>query len=389
MPGRRTKQVNASRIIHDIWEHHDTSRVEVARRLVLDKSTVATIVNELLTHRVLIETQEGYAGPLGGRRPVHIALNRNYGCVLGVEVQPQRYIASVVDLLGNQLFTVDENTDLTAAPLPDSLKRITERVLSEYGRRDLPLLSVGIAVPGIVDPELGAVKLSIPLGITAPLRVADELSQELGIRCFVENDANAAAWGELAFHRHRDLGDLAFVLVEVQDWLENGVKHRTPVTGLGIAIGGTVHHGRNHFAGEFRSIRARANTGRQVSLSLRELDEAIDNPQLMRRYVGEIAEHVALLANTFDLTHIFLGGGLEWNEDDVRSLFDRAIRANWPYPGRTPCTIAFSTLGERAVAYGAAGMVLERAFGDHEMLKEVIIRGHESTDAGVYSGSAR
>ncbi len=385
--GRRTKQVNASHIMHDIWVHRDTTRVDVARRLGLDKSTVTTIVNELLAYGVLIETQEGYAGPLGGRRPVHIALNAEYGCVLGIELRPRRYIASVVDLHGNEVFTLDGEMEITAGTLTDCAARICERVLAEHPAQQPPLLSVGIGAPGIVDPEAGIIKLSLPLNIDTPTTFAPAISDRIGLRCFIENDANAAAWGELAFHRQRDLSDLLFVLVEIQEWMERGVLHRTPVTGLGVVIGGAVHHGRDHFAGEFRSVRARTSTGRQVSLSPRELDEAVDDTRLMRRYLGEIAEHVALLANTMDLTHIFLGGGLEWNEDDVRSLFSRAIQANWPYNGRVPCTVAFSTLGERAVAYGAAGMVLERAFSDREMLKEVIIRRPETEGAGLSSGA--
>jgi hypothetical protein len=39
-----------------------------------------------------------------------------------------------------------------------------------------------------------------------------------------------------------------------------------------------------------------------------------------------------------------------------------AIQRNWPYPDEVQCRIHFSSLGEQAVAYGAAGMVLHHLF---------------------------
>ena len=38
------------------------------------------------------------------------------------------------------------------------------------------------------------------------------------------------------------------------------------------------------------------------------------------------------------------------------------IRRNWSYDNTVECAIEFATLGDKAVAYGAAGMFLERFF---------------------------
>ena len=47
--------------------------------------------------------------------------------------------------------------------------------------------------------------------------------------------------------------------------------------------------------------------------------------------------------------------------------FRRRSSRNWSYENEVDCAIEFATLGDRAVAYGAAGMFLERFFSIPEV----------------------
>ena len=69
-----------------------------------------------------------------------------------------------------------------------------------------------------------------------------------------------------------------------------------------------------------------------------------------------------MIANTFNLGRVFLGGHIERYRREVQAVLAEEIQRNWPYPDEVHCRIHFSSLGEKAVAYGAAGMVLHRLF---------------------------
>jgi hypothetical protein len=78
-----------------------------------------------------------------------------------------------------------------------------------------------------------------------------------------------------------------------------------------------------------------------------------------------------MLVNTFNLDHVFLGGDIERYEGEIQPVLAGEIQANWPYPGGVHCAIRFSSLGEKAVAYGAAGMVLHRLFADLDIAESI------------------
>ena len=101
--GKRNRVMNRSRILRVIWHHPGTSRVDVANRLGLDKSTVSAIVTELIEGGLVREMAEGESSPQGGRRPVQLELNAEYGFVLGVELQPDFFRAVLKDLSGTAI----------------------------------------------------------------------------------------------------------------------------------------------------------------------------------------------------------------------------------------------------------------------------------------------
>lgn len=369
---KRTKLINTSRIIREIWMEGQTSRVDIARNLALDKSTISAIVGELLDLGVIRETTEGSAGPQGGRKPVYLRLNQNFGCVVGIELRPESYTASAVDLAGNVIFSKFEHMQNAGSRLRDSVLEIVELMRPDLDRAGLPLLGVGVALSGVVNPQTGAVRYSIPLKLTESYNIYEDMEGRLGVPFFVENDANACAWGELAYHRHRNLTDFIFALVEFRDLERTAIIHEKTAVGFGIVINGKVHYGYRYSAGEFRSLYRDPDIHKgQFALTDEELSRMDDDPAVMDRFFDELSRHIALFVNTFDLGHIFIGGTNELVRHDMhRQLYD-AVQANWPYPDEVPVAISYSSFRQQAAAYGAAGMVLERLFADLEVMEGV------------------
>ena len=165
---KRNRVLNTSRVLRDIWVNQETSRIQIARNLDLDKSTISSIVTELLQIGVIKETSEGEAGPQGGRKPVYLTLNKTYGCVLGIELRPEAYTAVAVDLEGNIIYSKFELIQLSGANFVDRFFEINTRLREEIERSGLPLLGVGVGLSGVVNPVNGTIRYSIPLQIETP-----------------------------------------------------------------------------------------------------------------------------------------------------------------------------------------------------------------------------
>ncbi|TVR75511.1 MAG: MarR family transcriptional regulator, partial [Spirochaetaceae bacterium] len=98
--------INTARILRTLWIRKTMSQIELARHLGITKSTVSKLVKELNDTGIISIVSKGDAGPLGGRKPVFLSLNPEYGAVLGVEIQTDFFVALLINLHGRILYTV-------------------------------------------------------------------------------------------------------------------------------------------------------------------------------------------------------------------------------------------------------------------------------------------
>jgi glucokinase len=103
------------------------------------------------------------------------------------------------------------------------------------------LQGIGIGVPGIIDMKTGTLRESPNLPGWAESPVRTQIEQMLGTRVILENDANAAAFGENWLGAARHVDDMAMFT------LGTGV-------GGGIVLGRVIWHGMTGMAGEFGHI---------------------------------------------------------------------------------------------------------------------------------------
>ncbi len=372
---KRTKIVNTSRIMREIWIQRRISRVQIAKSLGLNKSTITHVINELIDVGLIRSDSIGEAGPQGGRRPIYLSLNDRFGCVLGIELRPESYSAVAVDLDGDIIFSKSERMAISGANIDTAFAEILERINAERKHAGIPLVGVGVGVSGVVDTHRQIIRYSIPLKLESEYDFHGCVSSQYSVPIFPENDANCCAWGELAFHREHRLDNFIFVTMEFRDVRPDSTNYDRTSVGIGIVIDGKVYRGSAFSAGEFRSVfRTREHPG-QFSLSRDEVAVVDTDPTVRSKFIRELSRNIALLVNTFNLNSVFLGGDIERYQSEVNQILREEIEVNWPYPGPVPCEIRFSTLGDRAVAYGAAGMVLDRLFMDlgsqdeHELVR--------------------
>jgi len=103
-------------------------------------------------------------------------------------------------------------TDAKVAPevVVDRIGRLIEELLAEEGLPPDSIAAAGIGAPGPARLADGIIIASpnLPLFKNVPLR--DMVSNRLGVPVVLENDANAACWGEFVLGAGSDINDMVF-----------------------------------------------------------------------------------------------------------------------------------------------------------------------------------
>jgi predicted NBD/HSP70 family sugar kinase len=238
---------------------------------------------------------------------------------------------------------------------------VVNEVTRDLEDRGLELLCVGVGLSGIVDSTRGVIRQSLPLGVMSPVDFYSSSARLVGVPLRIDNDANCCCWAELVRNRKARPRDFLFLLGEfrkerVEDANGGGVS-----VGMGLVISGRVHLGASSSAGEFRSVFRTTETRSQFSLPPDTMGRAADDESAFKEVATELGRNVALLVNTLDLSHVFIGGSIEKYRGLLIPILEQEIQKNWPY-GQKKLTIELSELGELVVAYGAAAMFLARLF---------------------------
>lgn len=159
--------------------------------------------------------------------------------------------------------------------------------------------SIGIGTPGVANRNTGVVLYSCNLGFNN-FGLGEILSQKLGTQVFVENDANAAAFGEVVNGAGKGYNNVVVVT------LGTGV-------GGGIIIDGKIYTGFNFCGGELGHTVIEYN-GRQCGCGRKGCFEAYSSATALINMTKEAME-----ANR-DSKMWELAGSLE--EVDGKTAFD-------------------------------------------------------------------
>ena len=362
-----TKMINTSNVLKTIWMNNGISRIEIARKLKLDKSTVTVIVSNLLEKKSVFEVEEGEAGPRGGRKPVKLMINKSYGCVAGIEIHPDFYMGVLINLEGEIISSVYRKSHITR----ENFFTYIDDIMAELQISDKPLpplLGIGLGITGIVNYQKGCIEYSIPLGIQN-FPVTGIIEERFGIPCIIDNDANACCWGEIVFHRTSALKNFMFTLIEFHN--ASGEEKNYIGLGIGFVLNGKLHRGQGFSAGEFRSINLDEGS-RQFSIENKRVIHMDHDSSALMEFLDELSRHMAFLINTLNLDHIFLGGDIVKYKEELTPVLESAIAKNWAYRKiiKDKCAIYYSTHGKFAVAYGAAGMMINKIFMNKDLIQK-------------------
>jgi glucokinase len=233
-----TRRVNRQRLLEAVRRSGPISRADLAKTTRLSPPTVSALVEDLV-HEVGLLREVGVGTSKGGRPPILLQFNSEFGYLVGVDVGSRTMRVALSDLQGKVLARHQEPTDTTGGgtAIIDQLCQGVDEVFARARRDRRKLYSVGVGAPGMTDVQTGRVisAVNLPGWVDLPLRDLIEARLEAPVR--VDNDANMAALGERWQGSARRTDNFVFLA------LGAGV-------GAGVVVGGRLHRGHHWYAGE-------------------------------------------------------------------------------------------------------------------------------------------
>jgi glucokinase len=252
--------------------------------------------------------------------------------IVGLDIGGTKTAVLLVDRQGQQLsFYACPTVTTTPEELVAGVVAAVHQTLKLAHVGAGQIMGVGVAVPGLVDPANGVVKLAVNLNLRAyPLGQA--LSAELDSPTFLENDVRTAAIG-------------AYEFVQRQEFIQH-LAYLSVGTGIaaGVVLQGQLYRGAHGMAGEIGHIIVEPDgptcgcdmpgcleavaSGSAIARMAREFMPGVSEPVtaemvyraaaegqeiacgIVRRVSQYLARAIQLLIMAYDVEKVVLGGGV-------------------------------------------------------------------------------
>src|SRR5918911_4099560 len=268
------------------------------------------------------------------------------------------------------------------------------RALRDHPQAEGRVAGVGLGVPGLVNRKTNRIEVLTNLPELSHVDLIGEVSAALGLPVVLDNDANAAAYGELQAGAARGRREVFFIT------LGTGI-------GSGLIINGQIYRGAAGFAGEFghmtidpegiecgcgtvgcletiasgpnivRRTRERLYRDRTSSLSrlaiprdreftaediARAAREGDEMAQVMMERTGMfLGIALAAVINLLNIEMVVMGGGvMEAGELILKPTIKETRRRAFP-PSFNSCEIVIAKAGPSAGMIGAALLARDQA----------------------------
>ncbi len=234
------KNNNRYRIL-DLLRYESLSRAELSQKTGLAKSSVTTLVNEMINDGILLEVGLAKKDGTAGRTRILLDINGDYGFVLGINLHRKRISLSAVNIKGKELFTFTLPTDdLTDANTFDTIKKLLPQNIAEAKLSMNKLLGLGVSAPGPLDCEKGIILEPPNFKLFNNFPIVERLKKEFNCPVILENDAVTLAIAE-HFYMEKQIGSSLFVTIS------NGI-------GGALMKNGDIYGGSHGIAGELGHI---------------------------------------------------------------------------------------------------------------------------------------
>lgn len=368
------RTTNKKMILQYIQKQGLATKPEIAIKLGISATSVSTFIRELIEEQFIIET--GNAKSTGGRKSMQYRVNPDAFYIIGIDLQVDAIIGVLTNFEGELILSKEvplESTDEWV--VIENINALVEEFITQKKIPEEKLGGVGIAIPGIVQGDTELIEFAPNLG-WKNVNIRQAMSTHYPI--FIENEANAAAIGEVNFGIAKNVSNIIFISIGM------GV-------GCGLYLNGALFAGSAYHAGEFghmivepqgRTCRCgnqgcwevytsnaaalhRYNTLAKKSLKSYDqfLDEFLQDNAYAKEVIDETIRYLGIglanIANGLNPEMIVLGGKIAKIKDQIYTPLLKAIKDNCLDKTFSGLAIEFSSLSNFAGAFGMAGLVID------------------------------
>jgi len=263
---------------------------------------------------------------------------------------------ALIDLSGTVILRKTDYVGTTRGQA--AVDRVCTLIASLSEASDKNVVGAGVATPGSIDSD-GTFLVETYFGWEGR-NLTGELEPRLGMPVMVGNDANCAAWGEVAFGRAANRSTLAMVI-------GHGV-------GSGLVLDGAVVRGASSAAGEIGHLLADQSgtlcgCGRrgclETFISLPTLERLADYPSELADVGWKTGSVLAPIVAALNLGEIVLVAPPDLVDGPFLTSLEAAIAAHTHPKLNEHLIVRVSSLGHDATLVGASAMVTSALFGLH------------------------
>lgn len=231
------KDLNRKKVLSVLFEHGQSSRVEVKKLIRQDGKTVTNITNSLIGDGLI--TTSGFSPYTGGRRRELLTLNPDYGYIIGIHLDINFLIGILTDFKSNII--LKEQIPLCPTESKSSLiQRIRNTINFLISRGNVPkdrLLGIGFVASGFYNEDEGRWINSVNNLYWKNVPIRDIILQQCDCPVYLEDCSRALALGEKWFGGAKEREN--FICLDIG-------------AGVGCAIfnNNSLYKGAFNFAGE-------------------------------------------------------------------------------------------------------------------------------------------
>ena len=388
------RTANRRHVIETLRSHGSMTRSALARSTGLSRTTISTLLVELIEQGLVAEGSAEGTRRGAGRPATVVQLDPSAGAALSIDVGARHLAVAVGDLAHRVL--AERWTALPAGHrAEEGMERAAElaaELLAEAGVETSAVIGVAMGLPAPISQPEGLVASSNILPGWAGVQVADEMSARLGMPVFIENDSNLGALAESAWGAGAGFDQLAYIKAATgigAGLVQDGKLFRGTTGTAGeighttVAEDGPICRCGNRgclelYAGGAALLEALRQSHPQVETLEQVVTLAQENHPACARVLADAGSHIGVaianLINLFNPRRIVVGGELAGAGETLlqpmrvaaeRSAVQTAVEAVEIVPG---------VLGHRAEVLGGLALVLFEPwrFGASELVASAI-----------------
>src|SRR3954453_22815454 len=373
------RTANRRHVIETLRSNGGMTRSALARSTGLSRTTISTLLNELIEQGIVSEMTAVPERRGAGRAATLVRLDHSAGAAVSIDVGARHLAVAVGDLAHRVL--AERWVPLPAAHQAlegmDRAAGLVREALAEAGVAQGSVIGVAMGLPTPISQTPGFVASSNILPGWAGLQVAEEMSERLGLPVFVENDSNLGALAESAWGAGAGFDQLAYIKAAPgigAGLIQDGKLFRGTTGTAGeighttVAEDGPICRCGNRgclelYAGGAALLGALHQSHPEVETLERVVELAHEeNDPACARVRADAGSHIGVaianLINLFNPRRIVVGGELAGAGETVLGLMRVAAERSAVQAAVEAVEIVPGVLGQRAEVLGGLALVL-------------------------------